>query len=176
MCNIYDEETALYYWKKMFSLLFSLDCCVYQIKKCRKRQDSFRVCSFYIHGKEHTERCAIIKGKLKCDLKGTVMQIGKALINDRSRVSKVAGKFHIPTIYNFAVIYLWKLLFFLKVVNFLIVSIVIYICKQNVLDELLKVRTVMNTKIFEFVICVEEVINLLLFNLHDIPLIPYQTS
>ena len=32
------------------------------------------------------------------------MQIKKALINDRLRVSKVSGKFRIPTIYNFAVI------------------------------------------------------------------------
>ena len=32
------------------------------------------------------------------------MQIEIAVINDRLRVSKVSGKFHIPTIYNFAVI------------------------------------------------------------------------
>ena len=38
-------------------------------------------------------------------IKGTVMQIEKALINDRLRVSKVFWKFHIPTIYSFAVIY-----------------------------------------------------------------------
>ena len=36
---------------------------------------------------------------------GTVMQIEKALINDRLRVSKVSWKFHIPTMYNFAAIY-----------------------------------------------------------------------
>ena len=39
-------------------------------------------------------------------LKGTVMQIEKALINNRLRVSKVSRKFRIPTIYNFAIIYL----------------------------------------------------------------------
>ena len=41
-------------------------------------------------------------------VKGTcnVMQLEKALINDRLYVSKVSGKFRIPTIYNFAVIYL----------------------------------------------------------------------
>ena len=33
------------------------------------------------------------------------MDIEKALINDRLRVSKVSWKFHSPTIYNFAVIY-----------------------------------------------------------------------
>ena len=32
------------------------------------------------------------------------MQIVKALINDRLRVSKVSWKLHIPTICNFAVI------------------------------------------------------------------------
>ena len=45
------------------------------------------------------------------EIKGTVMQIEKALINDRLRVSKVSWKFHIPTIYNFEVIYPWNLLF-----------------------------------------------------------------
>ena len=37
--------------------------------------------------------------------KGTVMQILKALINDRYRVSKVLRRFCIPTVYSFAVIY-----------------------------------------------------------------------
>ena len=37
--------------------------------------------------------------------KGTVMQIGKAYTNDHLRVSKVAGGFRIPAIYNFLVIY-----------------------------------------------------------------------
>ena len=39
-------------------------------------------------------------------IKGTVMQIEKALINDGLRVSKVSGKFRIPTVYNFPAIYL----------------------------------------------------------------------
>ena len=39
------------------------------------------------------------------------MQIEKLQINDRLRVSKVFWKFRIPTIHNFPVIYLWKLLF-----------------------------------------------------------------
>ena len=42
--------------------------------------------------------------------KGTVMQIEKALINDRLRVSKAPRKFSILTIYNFEVIHLWSLL------------------------------------------------------------------
>ena len=33
------------------------------------------------------------------------MQIEKTLLNDRLRVSKVSGKFRIPTIYTFEVIY-----------------------------------------------------------------------
>ena len=37
--------------------------------------------------------------------KGTAMQIEKLLINDRLRISKVSWKFHILSIYNFAVIY-----------------------------------------------------------------------
>ena len=42
--------------------------------------------------------------------KGTVMQMEKALINDRFRVSKVSRKLCIPTIYNFAVIFPLNLL------------------------------------------------------------------
>ena len=43
-----------------------LNCPVHQIKKCKKkRQDSFRVCSFYIHGKAHAERCANNKRKVE---------------------------------------------------------------------------------------------------------------
>ena len=42
---------------------------------------------------------------------GTVMQIEKALINDRLRVSKVSRKCRIPTIYNFAVSYPGDFLF-----------------------------------------------------------------
>ena len=40
-----------------------------------------------------------------------LMQIKKARINDRLRVSKVSRKFRIPTIFNFAVIHLRNLLF-----------------------------------------------------------------
>ena len=36
-----------------------------KLKSAKKRQDSFRVCSFYIHGKAHTERCASNKGKVE---------------------------------------------------------------------------------------------------------------
>ena len=47
---------------------------------------------------------------MRC-VNGTVMQIEKAPINDRLGVSEVSWKFHIPTIYNFTVIYPGSLLF-----------------------------------------------------------------
>ena len=43
-------------------------------------------------------------------IKGTVMQIEKALINYRLCISKVSWKFRIRTICNFAIIYPWNLL------------------------------------------------------------------
>ena len=42
------------------------------------------------------------------DSKGTVMQIEKAQINDRLRVSKVSWNFRIPVILNLTVIYPWN--------------------------------------------------------------------
>ena len=47
----------------------------------------------------------------KTSIKGTVIQIEKALMNDPLRVSKVSWKFRIRTIYNFPVNYPWNLLF-----------------------------------------------------------------
>ena len=46
-----------------------------------------------------------IHTSIKLGIKGTVMQIEKALKNDRLHVLKVSGKFCIPSIYNFATIY-----------------------------------------------------------------------
>ena len=63
-------------------------------------------------------------------LKGTVMQIEKALIIDYLRVSKVSWKFHILIVYSFAGIFLWNFLFFKKVVYFLTVSIVFSVYKK----------------------------------------------
>ena len=45
------------------------------------------------------------KNQTHQEVKGTVMQIEKALINGCLHVSKVSREFRIPTIYNFAVIY-----------------------------------------------------------------------
>ena len=65
------------------------------------------------------------------NLNGTVIQIEKALINDRWRVSKGSSKFRIPTIYNLTVIFSWNFLSSLKVPYFLTVSVVFSVYKQN---------------------------------------------
>ena len=36
-----------------------------KFQSAKKRQNSFRACSFYIHGKAHTEMCASNKGKVE---------------------------------------------------------------------------------------------------------------
>ena len=59
------------------------------------------------------------------------MQIEKALVNDRWRVSKVSWKFCIPTIHSFAVIFAWNSQSFQKVAYFLTVSIVFSVYKKN---------------------------------------------
>ena len=59
------------------------------------------------------------------------MQIEKALINDRSTVSKVSWKFRFPIVYNYAVIHPSNLLFSQKVAYFLTVSIVFSVYKRN---------------------------------------------
>ena len=64
-------------------------------------------------------------------IKRAVMQVKKAMINDRLHASNLSWKFRIPNIYNFAVIYLWNLLFSLKVAYFLTVPIVFFVYKQN---------------------------------------------
>ena len=79
------------------------------------------------------------------------MQIEKTLINENLRVSKISWKFHIPTIYNFSVVYPWNLLLFKKVAYFLTISIVLSFLNN------LKTRTVMNVKISVYVICVEAI-------------------
>ena len=89
------------------------------------------------------------------------MQIEKALISDGLRVSKA---FCITIIYNFAVIYPLTLPFSLKVAYFLTVSIAVSVYKQN-----FAARTAigMRCKIRVFVICLEAIIYLLLYNLHN---------
>ena len=64
-------------------------------------------------------------------LKVTVIQIEKALANDLLRVLKASWKFRISTIYNFAVIYPWKLLFSEEVTYFLTVSAVFSVINKT---------------------------------------------
>ena len=83
------------------------------------------------------------------------MEIKKALLKDHLRVSKVSWRFRISTIFSFAAIYPWNLL-----LSFLFLN------KTLRLNNL-KTRTAMNGKISVFAICVEVIIYVLLFNLHD---------
>ena len=64
-------------------------------------------------------------------LKVQSCKLKKALINDHLHVSKVSWEFRITTIYNFAVIYPWNLLFSQKVAYFLTVSVVFSVYKQK---------------------------------------------
>ena len=59
---------------------------------------------------ENSCQCQFFKGTRNCKLQ-IVMQIEKSLINDPLCVPKVSWKFHIPTIYNFALICPWNSLF-----------------------------------------------------------------
>ena len=92
-------------------------------------------------------------------IKGTIMQIEKALINDdRLLVSKASWKFCIPTFYNFTVISPWIVAYFLTI------SMVFSVCKKSLRLNNLKTRTAMNVKISVFAICVEPIVYLLLHN------------
>ena len=86
------------------------------------------------------------------------MQIEKALIKDRLRISNVCWKFCIPTIYNFTVIYSCNLLFSSKIAYFLKVFIAFSVHEQNFTAQWfnnLKSRAAMNTRVSVFVICTE---------------------
>ena len=62
MCSV-DRCRSSIFKKGQEKQSAKFDCPVHQIKMSKKRQDSFRVCSFYIRSKAHTERCASNKGK-----------------------------------------------------------------------------------------------------------------
>ena len=114
------------------------------------------ICSFY----------NFLKLLLIMAFKSAITQIEKALINDCFRVSKASWKFRIPTIYNFAVICQWNLQFSYEVVDFLTVSIVFYVYKQNFKDNNFKTRKLwMRKVVFN---CVEAIVYLLLYNFHDL--------
>ena len=81
----------------------------------------------------------IVKNPEFSTLKVTVMYSENALVNNRLCVSKISWKFRISTIFNFAVIYLWNLLF-----------------SQNFTVQ--KLEQLWIKKILVFVICVEVII------------------
>ena len=94
------------------------------------------------------------------------MQIGKSLINDPIRNSKVSWKFRIPTFIicsnlpvKFAIFLKSRLLFN----NF---YSLLFTSKTLRLNNF-KTRTAMNAKISVFVIYIKAIIYLLLYNLHD---------
>ena len=96
------------------------------------------------------------------------------MINDRFRVSKMSLKFRNPTIYNSAVNYRRNLQFSQKTAYLLTVSF-LFINKTLRLDNL-KTGTAMNAKISVFVICVEAIIHLLLYDWHDCTFKSYGNS
>ena len=66
----------------------------------RKLEDSY----LQKNGRKNLATTIFFEQRIKEKLKGTVMQIENALINNRLRVSKVSWKSRIPTIYNSGVI------------------------------------------------------------------------
>ena len=100
-------------------------------------------------------------------IKGTVMQIEKALTNDRLHVSEVSWKFCIATIYNFVVIYPWNLLFFKKQTTFLHFMLSSLFINKTLQFNNLKPWAARNAKTSVFVIWAKVIITLLLYNLHD---------
>ena len=84
---------------------------------------------------------------------------------------KVSLKFRIPTSFNFAAVYQWNLQFVKNLAYFLTIYIVLSAINKTLRLNNLKTRTAMNGKISVFVICVEAIIYLLLYNMHSsIPL------
>ena len=95
------------------------------------------------------------------------MQIEKALKNDCLCVSKVPWKFCNPTVYDFAVIY-YKFAVFLKSSLLFNSFYCLFFLSTKLYDSVaLNIRTAMNVKMPVFVIWVEAIIYLLLYNLHD---------
>ena len=97
----------------------------------------------------------------------TVMQIEKSLINDPLRASKVSWIFQVSAIYNFAVIFPWNLLFLRKKPAFKKFLLFFLFTNKTLPRNNLKFKTTMNSKISVFVISVEAIIYLLLYDLHD---------
>ena len=79
-------------WRRIFYKLFSFSWKLFW----KRFEDNNTVTETldYYHQKVNVRVASNVAERLK----GTVMQIGKALINDRLRVSKVSRKFRIPAI------------------------------------------------------------------------------
>ena len=65
MCSVDSCMSSIFKYQENESEKFGSP--VHQIKKCKKRQDSFRVCNFYIHGKLLKDML-VTKGKLRSDV------------------------------------------------------------------------------------------------------------
>ena len=112
--------------------------------------------------------------KLVTYLKVQACNLKRKLINDCLNALELSWKFLISTIYNFVVIYPLNLLLSKKVAycwQFLLSFLVI---NKTLRFNNLKTRTVMNEKISVFVICVQVIIYLLLYNFCNCTFKSYQ--
>ena len=84
MCSV-DSYRSFIFKKDQEKQSEKFDCRVHQIKKCKKRQDSFRVCSFYIYSKAHTENRGSIQGKVEvwCQYQSNIIRDEKYVDNNR---------------------------------------------------------------------------------------------
>ena len=97
VCQVLQSMTDCYY--NVHQVLQSVTDCYYKTRQVL--QSATAITKWDVTPVIHLKTC----------IKGTVMQIEKAMINDRLRVLKVSWKFRIPHGYNFAVMYPWNLLF-----------------------------------------------------------------
>ena len=125
--------------KSHFSGLTRNIYLIYLLWKPKVPKSAFSYKVYFVKLSSNRKNVNLAKAQLS--QRHIVMQIGKALINDRLYVLKVSWKFRIPTIYNFAVIYPWNWLFSQKVAYFLTVSIVFSVYKQTLRPNNLKTRT-----------------------------------
>ena len=110
-----------------------------------------------------------VKQKENLQIKGTVMQIEKALKNVRFRISKFSHSNYLQFCSNLP----GKFAIFLKSSLLFNSSVVFSVYKQNFTAQQLKnlinlkTRIAVNAKISVFVICVEAIIYWLLYNQHN---------
>ena len=100
-------------------------------------------------------------------IKGTVMQIEKSLINDCLLVSEVSWKFCIPIIYNFAVFAREICYFLIKQPTFQQILLPFLFINEALRLNKLKIQNKYECENFSFAICVEAIIQFLLYNLRN---------